>query len=282
MKTIKFLFVTAIVAFLSMSCEKEFGLTDGINDLNSIDPSENSDSTNTQSPDSTIIPSPDSTITIIPTIVSDTGALATQIVYLSDFTEVELKKIGEVEIISGSEYKVEITDYKKLLPFAKVYLEGTRLVVSYDDIEQVMGSKLKVSITIPNKLSKTIVSGAGNINILSGYASDGVQLIVSGAGNITATNINSRSVNIEMPGSGVIEAKGTTGDLTLIAKGSGTIRCKELMCANASCDISGVCTVFLSVSDKLKVNALAVGGLTYYGNPILDLNIGMLFSLVKG
>lgn len=281
MKTTKFLFVSAFVAILSVSCDKENELIEKINNLDSTT-NHSSDSTSNQCADSTITLSTDSIITQNPTIVSNTDELATQTVNLSDFTEVELKKIGEVEINKGSAYKVEVTDYKNLLPYAKVYLEGKRLVVSYDDSKQVMGSKLKITITIPDRLSKTIVSGAGNVNIRSGLASDSVQLVVSGAGNISAANINSRSVNIEMPGSGVIEAKGTTGNLTLRVKGSGTIRCKELMCTNANCDISGVSTVFLSATNKLKVNAMGIGSLTYYGTPIPDLNLGKLFSVIKG
>ena len=280
MKTLKFLFVAAIVAFLSVSCEKELIEIMGLHDSTSV--GENADSTLTQNPDTTNNQSPDTTIIADPTIISGTGEISTQVINLSDFTEIELKKIGEVEIIYGSEYKVEISDYTDLLPFAIVYLEGERLVLSYDDSKQVMGSKLKMSITIPNKLTKVIVSGAGNINIQSGLSTENVQLIIPGAGNISAANINSRSVNIEMPGSGVIEAQGTTGDLTLKVKGSGTIKCQALISANAFCDISGVTTVFLSATDKLKVDALSIGSLTYNGNPVLDINTGVLFSVIKG
>lgn len=265
MKTIKFLFISAIAAISIMSCEKEIGYLEKLNPIDSIEESKTTDPIDEQSSET----------------VSGTGELATQTVNLSDFTEVELKKIGEVEIKSGSSYKVEVSDYENLLPHAKLYLEGKRLVISYDSV-QVFGSKLKISITMPNKLTKTIVSGAGNINILSGFSSDNVQLIVSGAGNISAANINSSNTTIEMPGAGVIEAKGSTGCLTLKVKGSGPIKCQELMCVNAICEINGLSTVFLSTKDKLKVNALGIGNLTYYGTPILDLNLGMQFSVTKG
>ncbi|MBN1117820.1 MAG: DUF2807 domain-containing protein [Bacteroidales bacterium] len=306
MKTINFLFISAIVAFLSVSCEKgleccekKTETTEEINKLDSLLSIENADSTINESPDSTVTEDPDSVITensestntessesIItldnPNAVSGKGEIATLVVNLTNFTEVELKKIGEVEIVGGSEYKVEISDYENLLPFAKVYLEGERLVISYDDIEQVMGSKLKISITIPDKLSKCIIAGSGNINVQSGYSSDNVQLMVSGAGNILATNINSHSVNIDLPGSGVIEAKGTTSEFSLQAKGSGTIKCEELMCTNANCNIGGVCNVFLGVTGNLNVDAMGIGTLTYYGNPVLKLNLGMQYSVIEG
>jgi hypothetical protein len=304
MKTIKFLFVTAIVAFLSVSCDKELemlerfghhGSTEVQTDTTATEcpdttATENPDITTPESPDTIIVINPDSTNTqnpdtsfnLDPAIVSGTGEYATQVVDISNFSEVELKKIGEVEIVSGGDYKVEISDYENLLSYAKLNLVGERLVISYDDSKQVMGSKLKIRITIPDKLSKAIISGAGNIDIQSGLSTESVQLIVTGSGNILAANINCSSVIIEMPGTGEIEAKGITRDLTLNARGSGTIKCKELESTNASCDISGVCTVFLSANENLKVNAMGIGSLTYYGSPILEINKGMLFSLVKG
>ncbi len=297
MKTIKFLFVAAIVSFVVVSCNKnEF--------LDMITPNGHSDAcksdtTNTSGKDTTFVVGTDTTaidgtdtatitpvdttIVIIqnPTTVSGNGDIISRIVNVSDFTEVELKKVGEVEIVKGNAYKVEVSDYKNLLSFSKVYLEGKKLIISYDDV-QVIGSKLKVTITIPNKLSKAIVSGAGNLNIQSGYAADSLQLILSGSGSILAVNINSNKVNITMPGAGLIEANGTTSNLTLGVKGSGTIKCGALISNNASCDINGVGTVFVNAKNTLKVNAMGIGSLTYYGAPALEVNKGNLFSVTKG
>ncbi|MBN1924384.1 MAG: DUF2807 domain-containing protein [Prolixibacteraceae bacterium] len=299
MKTIKFLFVTAIVAGLAVSCETDNGMMEMITTHDSLvvgaetDTTQNSadmDSTqNGACKDSVLnVADPDTTQTVIYInpgqsfpYVSGSGEIATQAVHLADFSEVELMKTGEVEIISGSEYKVEISDYENLLSYAKVYLEGKKLVISYDSV-QVMGSKLKISITIPDQLTKAIVSGSGSILVNSGFASESVQLMVSGAGNVIASNINSSVVHIVLSGAGTIEAKGTTGKLMLDVKGSGTIKCKELICADADCDIRGVSNVFVSVTDKLKVCAFVVGSLTYYGDPILEVEKGLLFSLIKG
>lgn len=297
MKTIKFLFVAAIVAILSVSCNKENELLDLLSpngsDVSKSDTTTSSgkdttfvvgtDTTAIVGTDTATITPTDTTIVIIqnPTTVSGNGEITSRIVNVSDFTEVELKKVGEVEIVKGNAYKVEVSDYKNLLSFSKVYMEGKKLVISYDDV-QVIGSKLKVTITIPDKLSKAIVSGAGNLSIQSGYASDSLQVILSGSGSILAANINSNKVNITMPGAGLIEANGTTSNLTLGVKGSGTIKCGALMSNNASCDISGVGTVFVNAKDILMVNAFGIGSLTYYGTPILEVNKGMLFSVTKG
>lgn len=298
MKTIKFLFVAAIVAFVVVSCNKENELLDLLGPNGHSDAIKN-DSTNTSGKDTSFvvgtdttsivgtdtvsIPPVDSTIVIIqnPTTVTGNGEITSRIVNVSDFTEVELKKVGEVEIVKGNVYKVEVSDYKNLLSFSKVYLEGKKLVISYDDV-QVIGSKLKVTITMPDKLSKAVVSGAGSLKIQSGYAADNLQLILSGSGSIFANNINSNKVDITMPGAGLIEAKGTTSVLTLGIKGSGTIKCGELISNNASCDISGVGTVFVNAKTTLKVNAMGIGSLTYYGTPALEVNKGNLFTVTKG
>ncbi len=297
MKTIKFLFVAAIVAGLTMSCEDN-ELMELINS-HTPDPGMSSDtihnpaySDTTQNPvNSDTTQNPVFTDTVQNptftdpiqnfTYVSGTGEIASQTVNLANFTEVELKKIGEVEVLSGSEYKVEISDYENLLPYAKVYMEGERLIISYDSV-QVMGSKLKISITIPDQLSKVVLSGSGNIFVNSGFVSDKVHLIVSGSGNISASGVNSQNVDIVMSGAGKIEAKGKTENFTLEVSGSATIQCKELISNNADCDLRGVSTVFVSVEDKLKVNAFVVGSLTYYGSPILEVEKGLLFSLIKG
>lgn len=135
---------------------------------------------------------------------------------------------------------------------------------------------------MPDKLAKAIVSGAGNISINSGFAADRIQLSVSGAGNISANGIYTENVDLTLSGAGTIEAKGTTTNLSLNLNGSGTINAKELICINAICDIRGVSTIFLSVTEKLKVSAFVVGSLTYYGSPVVEANTGDLFTLIKG
>jgi hypothetical protein len=279
---IKFLFVAAIVAFVLVSCTKESEILDMITPNGHADPSK-SDTTTNSGTDTTTITPVDTTIVTIqnPTTISGNGEITSRIVNLSDFTEVELKKIGEVKIVKGNTYQVEVSDYKNLLSFSKVYLEGKKLVISYDDV-QIIGSKLKVTITIPDKLSKAIVSGAGSLNIQSGYATDNFQLILSGSGSILANNINSNKVDITMPGAGLIEATGTTSNLTLGVKGSGTIKCGELTSNNAICDVSGVGTLFVNAMETLKVNAMGIGSLTYYGAPALEVNKGNLFTVTKG
>ncbi len=303
MKTIYLALITAaLIAGLSASCEKEDGMMEVLTHYDSVDMglctdtipgSECSDSTHCTCTDPNHCTCSDSThcngadtLQNVPNVsgfpnVTGSGNIKTQAIQVAGFTEVELRKIGEVEITSGSTYKVEITDYENLLSYAKVFKEGERLVISYDSV-QVMGSKLKISITMPDNLSKVIVSGAGNISVNSGFAADLIQCLVSGAGNISASGINADYVDLVLSGAGTIEAKGTAVDLSLKVNGSGTVKGKELICGNADCDIRGVSTIFLNVTDKLKVNAFVVGSLTYYGSPVIEANTGDLFTLIKG
>ena len=253
--------------------------------VDSVMTDENENPANNETPettDPTDSATPD--IVIIPDSSTDEakGDLLTKVVELSNFSEVELRKIGEVEIVSGSDYRVEVSDYEDMLQYALVFMEGEKLVVSYEDSVQVVASKLKVTITIPDRLSKTLLSGAGNINILSGFDSESVELSVSGAGKLTASQINAARVQMEMSGSGSLQAEGKCDYLDLSVQGSGPVNCEGLMCGEASCNIGGVCSVFLSVSDKLKVDASGIGTLRYFGNPVLELNVGMLFNVVKG
>jgi hypothetical protein len=259
MKKIKIFLAFTIVAGLLLSCEKE-----------------NDDAIKETTADSTLLNTNGSGT------ITGTGSIISKSVEASNFTEVELKGFGEVEINSGSDYKVEVSDYQNLVDYVRITVTGEKMIISYKDNISVKESKLKISITMPEKLSKAIVSGAGNININSGLTSAGISLIISGAGNIYAAGIAAENVNLLLTGAGIIEAKGTAGKLILGISGSGTIKCKDLVCNNVDCEVKGAGTVLVNAKDNLKVYAMGVGSLTYYGNPALDINKGLTFSLKKG
>lgn len=298
MKAISFLAATAVIAMLSVSCERDLEMLQEKLDhdqtttpVDSVKTDKKEDPANNETPETTDPTDPSSPadptspdVVIIPDSSTDEakGDLVTKVVELSNFSEVELRKIGELEIVSGSDYKVEVSDYEDMLQYALAFMEGEKLVISYEDNVQVVASKLKVTITIPDRLSKALLSGAGNINILSGFDSESVELSVSGAGKLTAAQINAARVQIEMSGSGSLQAEGKCDYLDINVQGSGPVNCEGLRSGQASCNIGGVCSVFLSVSDKLKVDASGIGTLRYFGNPVLELNVGMLFNVVKG
>ena len=162
MKAISFLAATAVIAMLSVSCERDLEMLQEKLDhdqtttpVDSVKTDKKEDPANNETPETTDPTDPSSPadptspdVVIIPDSSTDEakGDLVTKVVELSNFREVELRKIGELEIVSGSDYKVEVSDYEDMLQYALVFMEGEKLVISYEDNVQVVASKLKVKI----------------------------------------------------------------------------------------------------------------------------------------
>lgn len=213
--------------------------------------------------------------------VQGKGSLITKSISVTQFTEIELKKIGNVEISSGSEYAVSVSDYENLVDLASFSVIDQRLIISYADT-CVKNSRLTIHITTPDPLYSLILSGTGNINV-SSPLNELSEIILSGIGKMVFRSpVTSDDLFVDMEGDGYIFAYGEAKNLTANLGGSGSMDLTELNAKIVNCTLTGYGNIGTTVSQNLSALLAGTGNITYFGNPVVVQNITGTGSIISG
>ena len=81
------------------------------------------------------------------------------------------------------------------------------------------------------------------------------------------TGINSRSLNVALPGSGNVDMTGTTTKLKVTISGEGTALLRQLIARDAKAALSGDGTIMLTATHSLTARISGSGTVLYGGNP---------------
>jgi hypothetical protein len=92
-------------------------------------------------------------------------------------------------------------------------------------------------------------------------------LTLQGDGNITVTGINSRDLTVVLPGSGNIQATGTTTRLRVTISGEATALLRQLIARDVKAALSGDGTIMLTATHSLNASVSSSGAILYSGNP---------------
>ena len=87
------------------------------------------------------------------------------------------------------------------------------------------------------------------------------------ARSATAPGSNSRKLTVALPGSGNIDATGTTTRLDLALSGEGTALLRELIARDANAALSGDGSIMLTATHSLTARISGNGTVLYSGNP---------------
>ena len=173
------------------------------------------------------------------------GVAARQARSLPPFSGVELAGDNNVVIQVGARRSVIVHADSNLL----------RRVTT-----QVRSGTLVIGTTPGNLSAKTPMFVAVSVPSL-----DAVRL--RGAGNISVTAINSPTLTVALPGSGNIDATGTTAKLDVTISGEGTAQLRGLIARDAKAALSGDGSIMLTATRSLAARVSGTGTVLYGGAP---------------
>lgn len=173
------------------------------------------------------------------------GVAATQTRSVRPFTGVDLAGDNNVIVQVGARQSVIVHADANLLRRVTTRVRSGRLVIG----------------TTPGNLrAKTPMFVAVSLPSLD-------RLRLQGNGNITVTGINSQSLTVALPGTGNIDATGTTTKLDVIISGEGTALLRQLIARDAKAALSGVGSIMLTATHSLTARVVGSGTVVYGGNP---------------
>ncbi|MGI8882745.1 MAG: head GIN domain-containing protein [Pyrinomonadaceae bacterium] len=176
--------------------------------------------------------------------VSGSGNVTTEKRDVTDFQEIEVGGVFEVEVVTQKDFSVEIEADDNLLPLIKTEVSGGVLRL---ETEKGISTKNPIRVRI----------SAPNIENLD----------ISGASKVSLANLKNENLQIDSSGASKIIVAGETENLTVDVSGASKIDAENLKSENASIDASGASKVSVFVANELKSDASGASSIIYSGSP---------------
>lgn len=176
--------------------------------------------------------------------IKGSGIVKTEKRDLAPFKQIDVSGAIEVEITSQKEFNVDVQTDDNLLEYVRTEVSGDTLKI-YTKGFLKRQNPVKVFISLPE------LTGAE----------------VSGASKITANNIKTETLTLDLSGASKILVNGEAANLNIDASGASKIDAENLQVANADIDLSGATRVVVNATEELKADASGASKILYVGQP---------------
>jgi hypothetical protein len=176
--------------------------------------------------------------------ITGNGHIVSQPRNVSDFNAVDIGGANNVIIKSGAKPQVVIKTDQNLLPFIKTFVSNNVLYI-HPAASLLPSQRILLTITTKN---------------LQGIS-------VSGANKISAKDIKTKQLQVDISGSGECNLAGRADNLQINVSGSGNINAKDLIAEDVAVGISGDGKVVIHANQSINARISGSGKVQYYGNP---------------
>nr|WP_294860080.1 head GIN domain-containing protein [uncultured Fluviicola sp.] len=199
------------------------------------------------------------------------GETVTETRNVSGFNKISLSIDGDVNYVQDSIYFVEISAQQNVLDVLTTEIDGEELKIGADRwIRKHNGIKIRVHSP---DLRAMDISGSGNMEASSDILTTGMELNVSGSGNISLASVHTGELKVTISGSGNITCSGgAVTNQKVSISGSGNVEMDNLPANNSDTKISGSGSISVWAVDQLKATISGSGDIRYKGNPIVNTN----------
>jgi len=222
----------------------------------------------------------------IPRLINGSGKIVTKELDFTDFTQVEVGSVFEVEIIESGSYLTSITADDNLFDYIKVSQEGEILKIRLTPTYNYSGVTLKAKINLP-KLSGTHLYGATKGTIRGFQSSNDFSLQLSGASQLNmdmsagdtifeisgATRVTgslkAHDTELRVSEASIVELEGSANKVILNASGASKLKLAYFPVDEADVTLSGASEVAIRVGGRLDVILTGASKLSYKGDPMI-------------
>jgi hypothetical protein len=207
------------------------------------------------------------------------GPVVTEIISMPDFHGIELTTSADVFIKQGPVQRVEVEGKENLIPELSRRVSGGIWKIQFDRSCVRNVGDMRIFITLPD-LSSLRSSGSGDIVSENIFLAPELTLFISGSGNIDL-GAETAAIDATITGSGKMFLEGFAAAAKYRISGSGDVRAFNLESRTADVNISGSGDCELFVTEFLKVRISGSGDVFYQGNPSVDVSISGSGKVVK-
>lgn len=191
---------------------------------------------------------------------------------VNEFTGIAFGVAGDLILEQGSTFSVVLEGDEDFLEEIETIVKGNKLVIRHDNWFSFGNKKVTVYVTMPEIVSLS-VSGSGKMIAEGPLRAAGLDMSVSGSGDIELKDLNAESIDCSISGSGSIELNGGAEDGELSISGSGNYDGQTFQLNTLEVSISGSGTCRAAVEEELEARVSGSGDVYYSGNPQVDARV---------
>ena len=200
--------------------------------------------------------------------IKGNGEMVTQNRSVSNYDKVSLVGSMDVELISGKEGGLKVEAESNLQEYITTEVSNGVLKISVEKGVSISPSGNRgIKVIVPfEEIEGVAITGSGDIRNSDQINARSFETRLTGSGDLKL-NLNVRDLNSAVTGSGNTELKGTAENFSCTVTGSGDFQAFDLKTINAEVTISGSGDVDLTVTESLKAKVSGSGDIRYNGNP---------------
>jgi phage shock protein PspC (stress-responsive transcriptional regulator) len=191
---------------------------------------------------------------------------------LSNFDELDIRGIFDINIKSGDEYAVELIGSDDEKRKYKIFRSGETLVIEYEsgtrkfdwNKEVVDMDEIRINITMP-MLEKIEAEGYGSIRFEE-FTMDDMEIDLRGPVNIRGT-LNADNLIVNLTGKSEAELSGQVNNLDAELQFASKLRAYSLETKDATVEVNGASSAKVNVSHTLEMDEGLASDVDYRGNP---------------
>ncbi len=187
---------------------------------------------------------------------------------VTKFDSINLKGMGNVTVKIGKTPSCKVKADENVLPKIRTDVRNDTLIVSIKKFLPMWFTiKPTIEIEVTTESLKDInVSGIGEVKSDDIIKADVLTLENSGMGNIRLI-VESKDIESKIFGMGNILLKGKTDNHKIVLTGAGKLNASEMDSKNVDVKSKGSGECFVNVKDKMTVNLSGLGKVIYKGKP---------------
>ena len=201
--------------------------------------------------------------------VKGNGNLVNKTRQVGSFSQIGVGGSFDVELIKGSEGKIEISVESNLEPYLITEVDGDKLKIKWKkntNIRTTKTTKVKVYFKALNGVA---LAGAGDISSKDVLEAETMKIAIAGSGDIVLP-IKATEAKAAISGSGDIELSGSADQFRGAIAGSGDIKAFGLQVEKSEVKISGSGDVEINVQSELVARISGSGDIVYKGQPRIE------------
>ena len=206
--------------------------------------------------------------------VTGEGPLITENRAIGNFNSVASAISADVYYKQDPAFKVEITAQQNILNILETNIVNNELVIKFKNNVRVKTHEtIIVNVTSPT-IDGLRISGSGNLVASDSIATAGLNLTLSGSGNISVSKLLATTLHANISGSGnVTISNGAVKTEKFRISGSGNIDAPDVAAEDVTTTTSGSGEMQVNASKTLTVTISGSGSVFYTGNPVIDTHI---------
>ena len=205
-------------------------------------------------------------------LVQGSGTVKTESRDVHGFDRVDVAGIGTLVITQGDTEHLVISAEDNILPkLSSEVVNGQLELHPQSNVQLNTTQPIQYQLTV-KQLKEMRLAGAGDVKAGSLQA-DQLDIAVAGSGNADIGRLTASRLTVTVSGSGTVTIAGQSTQQTVTISGSGRYRATDLKSRSANIQINGSGDCAVSVADSLNVTIAGSGNVTYAGSPTVNQTI---------